>query len=79
MSCIKKIYIVLCKKKYKTCKKRFTDFFALAANNSFQTGKFEKTDKTKWECAVVVNLSKKTNSQIAFVFYKAKYCCFKRY
>ena len=47
MSCIKKIYIVLCKKKYKTCKKRFTDFFALAANNSFQTGKFEKTDKTK--------------------------------
>ena len=35
------------KKRYKTCKKRFTDFFALAANNSFQTGKFEKTDKTK--------------------------------
>ena len=36
-----------------------TDLFAPSANNSFQNGKSETTDKSKWGCAAVVNLSKK--------------------
>lgn len=47
-----------------------TDLFAPSANNSFPAGKSERTDKTKWGCAVVVNLSKK-NPQMAFCILKS--------
>ena len=47
------------------------DLFALSANNSFQNGKSETTDKSKWGCAAVVNVSKKIHRWLLY-FIKLK-------
>ena len=47
------------------------DLFGLSANNSFQNEKSETTDKSKWGCAAIVNLSKKIHRWLLY-FVKLK-------